>query len=284
MKKIFFTLIAFMATLVASAQITEIYEYNDKGELKSEPTHVFNKKVKIVIKEDPHDYVDLGLPSGTLWATCNVGASKPEEWGDHFAWGETTPKPKNGDYFWDTYKWSDGGVDDCSTIYKYTIADRQKKNGWGKLNKWYNGDTFVGDGKEELDPEDDAATVNWGNKWCMPTYDQLRELTNRDYTTYEWTTLNGVKGCKITSKKNGNSIFLPATGYRYHYDAGFPSGTLMDPHKGFVPGGAYWSRSLTRGRTDIACYMYADSGYFDWNYLERYYGCSVRPVRVQNQK
>ena len=92
MKRIYFTLIALMATLVVSAQTIEVYEYNTDGSLKSVPAYTSTKKVKVIFKEIVHEYVDLGLPSGTLWATCNVGADKPEDFGDYFAWGETTPK------------------------------------------------------------------------------------------------------------------------------------------------------------------------------------------------
>ena len=136
---------------------------------------------------DDHDYVDLGLPSGTLWATCNVGASSPEEYGDYFAWGETEPK--------DTYDW-------------WTYFDTEDD---GSTFKKYNNDG----GLTELLPEDDAATVNWGSGWQMPSLDQIDELINCNYTTTEWTTLNGVNGRKVTSRSNGNSIFLPAAGDRY---------------------------------------------------------------------
>ncbi|MBR6455882.1 MAG: hypothetical protein IKS72_02990 [Prevotella sp.] len=126
-----------------------------------------------------HEYVDLGLPSGLLWATCNVGATKPEECGAYFAWGETTAKK---DYSWETYKW---GTED--NLIKYTDSD----------------------GLTELEAEYDAATVKWKGGWRMPTIDEIKELL--DNTTNKWVA-DGVGGRLFTSKANGNSIFLPASG------------------------------------------------------------------------
>ena len=196
-----------------------------------------------------HAYVDLGLPSGTLWATCNIGASSPLDYGDYFAWGETTTK---GDYDWDTYKYCEGSY---NTITKYCT-----QSDYG-----YNGFT---DGQTELLPEDDAATANWGSDWQMPSIDQFDELFNSDYTTTEWTSLNGVFGNKITSKSNGKSIFLPAAGYR--------SGTNLE-EAGFR--GSYWSRSLSTSYSDNAYYLFFRSGIIETYDKYRYYGRSVRPVR-----
>lgn len=128
-----------------------------------------------------HSYVDLGLPSGTLWATYNIGATKPEEYGDYFAWGETEPKDV---YNWSTYKW----VDDEMTKYN------------------------DGDGLMTLLPEDDAATANWGSEWRMPTNEEQRELVEE--CQYQMTEVNGVYGAKFTGK-NGNSVFFPAAGGYY---------------------------------------------------------------------
>ena len=134
-----------------------------------------------------HEFVDLGLPSGTLWATCNIGANSPEEFGWYFAWGETDPKVN---YDWSTYKWSSDGT--SKHLTKYTESD-----GWTGL--------FT---------EDDAAAMNWGTLFQTPWIVHYRELTNDKYTKKEWTTLNGVDGWKITSKINLKSIFLPAAGYK----------------------------------------------------------------------
>ena len=129
-----------------------------------------------------HEYVDLGLPSGLLWATCNVGSTTPEGYGDYFAWGETTTKET---YSWDNYKYYDG-----SNLTKYTGSD----------------------GLTTLQSSDDAATANWGSGWRMPTYDEMLELKNN--CTVTWSTQNGVNG-RLFTGPNGNSIFLPAAGDRF---------------------------------------------------------------------
>ncbi len=127
-----------------------------------------------------HEYVDLGLPSGTLWATCNVGAREPDGWGDCFAWGETKDKDD-----WDcTYKYGDN--DDDKTKYNST------------------------DGLTTLEAKDDAATANWGKEWRMPTSSEWDELINE--CTWTWATIDGVDGYEVTGP-NGNTIFLPASGY-----------------------------------------------------------------------
>ena len=186
------------------------------------------------------EYVDLGLPSGTLWATCNMGANSPEEYGDYFAWGETEPK---SDYNWETYF----DVDDDFSFKKY----------------YNNG------GLTELLPEDDAATANWGSEWQMPSDDQIDELYNSSYTTTEWTQVNGVNGRKITSKSNGKSIFLPAAGFR--------AGTSLDD-AGY--NGYYWSRSLDESYPNSAWRLDFDSSDIGTYGNYRCYGQSVRPVRV----
>ncbi len=199
--------------------------------------------------KDTHEYVDLGLPSGTLWATCNVGASSPEEYGDYFAWGETKPK---SDYTWSTYKYCQGTE---PTLTKYCT-----NSSYGTV-----------DNKTELEPSDDAATVNWGSEWQMPSDEQFEELINSSYTTKTWTTMNGKYGRKITSKSNGNSIFLPAAGCRGDtslYNAGSR--------------GYYWSRSLNTSYSYYAYYLYCYSSDFDTYYYYRDCGQSVRPVRVKN--
>ena len=192
-----------------------------------------------------HDYVDLGLPSGTLWATCNVGANSPEEYGDYFAWGETTPKEV---YNWNTYKWCEGASDQL-TKYCYDS------------NFGYNGFT---DDKTELDLEDDAAYVNRGSDWRMPSKEQIEELINK--CTWTWTTLNGVKGRKVTGP-NGNSIFLPAAGYRV--------GISLDNAGSW---GNYWSRSLDSDDPICAYKLYFGSDDVDW-FRSRCFGESVRAVR-----
>ena len=207
---------------------------------------------------NPDDYVDLGLPSGTLWATCNVGASSPEDYGYYFAWGETEPYDKNGKtYFdWSTYKWCKGSY---VTMTKYCTSSS------------YGNDGFT-DGKTKLDPEDDAAYVNWGPAWRMPSKEQYQELFNSSNTTTEWTTQNGVYGRKITSKKEGytdRSIFLPAAGYR--------DGSSL---RNAGSDGRYWSRSLDESYPNSAWRLDFDSSDIGTYGNYRCYGQSVRPVRV----
>lgn len=140
---------------------------------------------------DGHAYVDLGLPSGLLWATMNVGASAMEDYGSYFAWGETTAKSW---YDWTTYKWG-------------TVEQLTK----------YNWDSTYGivDDKRVLDSSDDAAVANWGNGWRMPTREEWQELLSSSNTTWVWKTLGGVAGTQVTSLSNGNSVFLPSAGGRW---------------------------------------------------------------------
>lgn len=219
-------------------------------------------KVNGNVTTDEHEWVDLGLPSGTLWATCNVGANSPEEYGDYFAWGEIEPKD---DYVWSTYKWMNAGQSSGKQINKYTFAD-------GETSAcWYDGNgNFIGDGKTELDPEDDAATANWGSGWQMPTIDQMNELV--DNCTRVWGQLNDEDGIFVMGP-NGNTIFLPAAGYRLYDDSLYDWGRR----------GHYWSRSLSTGTyTSLtARYLYSSSSGIDTGNQYRYYGRSVRPVRVK---
>lgn len=137
---------------------------------------------------DKVEYVDLGLPSGNLWATCNLGASSPEAYGDYYAWGEVEPKQK---YTYPNHKWYKEGAPSL---------------GFTKYNNE--------DGKLTLEDEDDAVIQKLGNGWRTPTLADFRELTNQKYTTIEKTTLNGVAGYQITSKKNKKSIFIPCAGFK----------------------------------------------------------------------
>ena len=199
-------------------------------------------------------YVDLGLPSKTLWASCNIGAEKPEDYGDYFAWGETAGyNDGKTDFNWSTYKWCEGS--------KYTMTKYCNNSSYGN-----NGFT---DNKTELDLEDDAAYVNWGPAWRMPSNEQFRELKNSEYTTTEWTTQNGVNGYKITSKSNGNSLFLPAAGDRRDSSL-----------SGAGSYGYYWSRTLHKGYPRDARGLDFSSGSIYTGNYGRYDGFSVRPVRL----
>ena len=196
--------------------------------------------------ENGHEWVDLGLPSGLKWAICNVGATAPEGYGDYFAWGETSPKDN---YDWGTYKYCNGSYD---TMIKYCT----------RSNYGYNGFTY---NKTTLDLSDDAARANWGGTWRMPTAAEQKEL--RKHCKWKWTTQNGVKGFKVTSKTNGNSIFLPAAGYR--------SGASVYYVGSY---GNYWSSSLYESYPYDAYYLYFYSGDVDWSSYYRSRGHTVRAV------
>lgn len=197
--------------------------------------------------DDDHAYVDLGLPSGLLWATCNVGAKSPEDYGDYFAWGETETQSNNS-YSWSSYKWCNGS---SSSMTKYCTD-----SSYG-----------IVDNKTVLEAEDDVAHVKWGGNWRMPMMDELNELCAK--CTWTWTQVNGVDGYKVSSKQPGNTnfIFLPAAGYRH-------DGSLSNVGSC----GDYWSSSLY-----LDDFLNHASGLHfvsavNWVGGNRYYGRSVRPV------
>ena len=196
-----------------------------------------------------HEWVDLGLPSGLKWATCNVGAITPKAYGNYYAWGETEPKTT---YDWSPYKWCNGSE---STLTKYCTSESSGKDGFT-------------DGKTVLEPEDDAAAVNWGGAWRMPTDAEWKELI--DNSIYTWTddyNGTGVSGGIVTGL-NGNSIFFPAAGCRYDDDLSNAGN-----------GGLYWSSSLYADSPDRAWRVYFYSGrVYRYDDGGRYCGLSVRPV------
>ena len=178
-----------------------------------------------------HEYVDLGL--SVKWATCNVGAQNPEEYGEYYAWGETRPKTI---YTWRGYRFRASG-DSYSDI---------------KFSK-YNPDEILDHLKKTvLDLADDVANVKWGGNWRMPTKEEMEELAwNCDWI---WTTQNGVNGVKITSKVEGytdRSIFIPAAGYR-------------DDSKQIMKGevGYCWSSTITNMNTSAHCLLFDSHGSF----------------------
>lgn len=218
--------------------------------------------------ENGHDWVDLGLPSGTKWATCNIGATKPEEFGNYYAWGEVTPKDF---YSWETYKYGNN-----NQLTRYNTDSRYGRNGFA-------------DGKTTLELEDDAAHFNWGGKWTMPTEEQWEELSTQCYwvwtESYDGSGVNGYivykakaeadKGVKVFKDISPLSsyslsdahIFLPAAGCR-------GDGDLV----GAGSGGVFWSSSLDADDPGYACGVYfitcsvgSSGGY-------RYCGGSVRAV------
>ena len=191
-----------------------------------------------------HEAVDLGLPSGLKWATCNVGATKPEEAGAYFAWGEVEEKE---DYSWSTYKWS---KDDTSTITKY--ANAKDDGSWDGM----------------LEPADDVAHVRWGGSWRMPTQAEAEELVKN--CKVKKTTQNDVNGFLFTGP-NGNSIFLPTPGVKFEKGMEWE-----DKH------GDYWTSGLNKSSNKSAAYLYTYYESNDWGV--RYYsdnrreGYCIRPV------
>lgn len=251
MKKILFVATMLAMVLSLSAQ-RQMYVWQDGVKTTYEVANVDSITFSKVENPDPntgnHEYVDLGL--SVKWATCNVGATKPEEYGDYFAWGETQPKST---YNWSTYKWCNGS---SNTQTKYNT-----NSSYGTV-----------DNKTQLELSDDAARANWGGSWRMPTDAELTEL--RENCTWTWTTQNGVYGYKVTSKKSGytnKSIFLPAAGYRY-------LGDLSDAGSY----GNYWSSSLYTVNPNYASELYFSSYYVRRDSDSRFYGLSVRPVCPQN--
>ena len=201
--------------------------------------------------DDEHEYVDLGLPSGTLWATCNVGASRPQDVGLYFAWGETeghgTDLSDGYSFSWENYKWGNSTSELLTLFSKYNFKPETGLDGYI-------------DGKFILDPEDDAAYVNWGSEWRTPSKAQFDEL--KEKCTWTQTTVQGVDGYEVTGP-SGNSIFLPVTGWRL-------DDMLLD-------GGAYWTRTSNPDDAGGAFYYCWD----DWGEYEfggRVNGQCVRPV------
>ncbi|MCI7430244.1 MAG: hypothetical protein MSS84_05120 [Bacteroidales bacterium] len=208
-----------------------------------------------------HDYIDLGL--SVKWATCNIGATTPEGYGHYYAWGETKPKTT---YDWSTYKWCN---ESATTLTKYNTSSN-----YGTV-----------DNKTSLELADDAAHVHWGGTWRMLTDDEWAEhgckifrtwrmptdaewTELRDSCTWTWTTLNGVKGYEVTSKTNGNSIFLPAAGF-YSGDNVF----YTDHY------GCYWSSSLDTDAPNNAKFLEFWSE--DNDAFRNYYGrCCGQPIRA----
>ena len=224
----------------ATTYYARAYAINEKGTAYGEEVSFTSRALSGT--ENGYAWVDLGL--SVVWATMNVGASSPEEHGGYYAWGETEPKEV---YDWSTYKWCNGS---STSLTKYNT----------------NSNNGTVDNKTQLELTDDAAYINWGGNWRMPTDAEMTEL--REQCTWTWTTQNGENGYKVTSKSNANSIFLPAAGYRGG------NSFINVGNSGF-----YWSSSL---RTDSPY----GAWYVSVSYLGnvrrgndyRYSGHSVRPV------
>ena len=235
--------IALLMGVSAWAQVPTVSIYEDCSKNGK------NEDIRPTTEPENVQAVDLGLPSGIKWASCNVGAEEPEDYGNYYAWGEVVPKEY---YSWGTYKYANGTSFQGVKLTKYCTNAGSGDNGFT-------------DNKTTLDSEDDAAYVNWGGSWRMPTIDEWNELQAN--CTWTWTTRNGINGYQITSKTNNNSIFLPAAGYRAAqnlYDVG--------------TAGNYWFSSLYEDRSDYAWYLHFISDGISGDNYYRYYGQSVRPV------
>ncbi|MCR5455786.1 MAG: hypothetical protein K6F33_12435 [Bacteroidales bacterium] len=198
-------------------------------------------------KEKEHLQVDLGLPSGTLWAFTNIGASLPEEYGDYFAWGEVDYK---SDYSWNTYLYVKGG--DATKFTKYCS---QANVGNAKYT-----DTLA-----VLETSDDVATQKWGSDWCMPTQAQFEEL--KAECTWKWVVRNEKNVIEITGK-NGNKLYMPAAGCHFN-----KSRSLVGSN------GYYWSRSLSdKGTSRATCFTFSQND-TDVAVRTRNQGLTIRPVR-----
>ena len=215
------------------------YAQNEKGITYGEEL-CFSTKVRTY--HNGYEYVDLGL--SVKWATCNVGANTPEEYGGYYAWGEIETKST---YDWTTHKYYDSTT---KTFLKY--------NDW-----WHQGG--VHDFKTTLDRSDDVAHINWGGNWRMPDEDELRDLRNN--STLAFCTQNGIPGYRITSTINGCSIFVPASGKKV--------GQQLEE----VGSAAYlWSATRINEKSEYGVYMKVSSPYLQVPFTDRCYGFSVRPV------
>ena len=226
---------------------TNTYTF-DKADVTFTNGQYYEITVKMTVS---HEAVDLGLPSGTLWATCNIGASNPEDYGSYFAWGETTTK---SEFSWSTYNYCNGDV--------YSLTKYCQNSSCG-----YEGFT---DTLTILKDPDDAAFINWGGDWRIPTQAQWEELINN---TYREPVSGGYRFTSLVYGYTDKSIFLPysvAQGYDY-----------VSANHGY-----YWSSSLYTVDPDYPTYANsiefpAPSGFSNLTANARYQGLSIRPVRIK---
>lgn len=256
------TIAALMLMMVFAVGCTKPDEPNNGGNNNGQNDTVVNPSDSIVDHSgtlNGHDYVDLGLPSGTLWATCNVGAEVPEGYGNYFAWGETEPKTV---YDWTTYKYCNG---DSDQLTKYCQEASYGFDG-------YTDDLY------DLQPSDDAATVNWGEGWRMPSASEGDELLSQCELKRD--TVNGVPGLRIVGT-NGNTIFLPSGGAKGDFVGPAPESLQVGGH------GYYWvnERCYAFNNQMMGCYDHMANFisspvvYSTGGWTTRSIGMSVRAVR-----
>lgn len=217
------------------------YAYNHEMVCDIEPAEQQNP-------DNDKEYVDLGLPSGLLWAKTNVGANSPEESGLFYAWAETAPK---SEYSWATYKYANGSE---TSLTKYCSS-----YSYGSV-----------DYKETLESGDDAATVNWGSLWRTPTLSETQELIS--YCTWTPSSLNGVNGVYVTGP-SGKSIFFPSTGVKIYNISMFNQDVCVQSATIF---------NASNGNPSMASVLYYENGsphyWYGWH---RCWGYPVRPVYVE---
>lgn len=252
MKKLFtlFTLV----TLFASATMAQVKLYvhqNDGSYTEFVAATVdsitFSEQTEETNNDNGYQWVDMGLPSGLLWATCNLGTNKSTELGDYFAWGETETKES---YTNKTYKW----YEDSDEIVEIKYSDLFKADASGNI-------------RTLLELEDDAANVKLGGNWRMPTREEFEELLHPANTDLCLVTKNDVKGYLVVSKKNGNTLFLPAAGFK-----------LADEVTGVEDEYYYWTSEHAEEGLGVANVVGNFYGSLDVRPFNRPIGCTIRPV------
>lgn len=243
MRKLFFILLVSMMTLSSSAQLLTWVEDNHYESAAANDVNESSSST-FTCPDNKHPHIiDMGLPSGTKWACCNVGANAPEDCGGYYAWGEIEEK----DYYnWETYKYYNNS--DGPTRIGRDISSVKKISGVYEATNHY-----------------DVAHVKWGEKWYMPSKEKYKELVN--YCSFTWTKVNGVNG-GLFKGRNGNTIFFPAAGARWENYL-FGVGTS----------GLYWSSIQDPAFIYDAFVLSISDNNADWSaYGNRNYGLTVRPV------
>lgn len=249
MRKLILTLITMFVAISSNWAQDTVFQLHDSTAYNKEK-HMYNvtlisnfEGVQLTVsgKIGKHDYVDLGLPSGVLWATCNIGAKTPVGTGDFFAWGETKKKKE---YNWNTYKWSE-----ITKNGTYTDANGKEKPAYKKIQTKYCANSYIEyegkkyvkkgaimDSMNTLLPVDDAAAVHWGDRWRIPTIEEIEELI--EWCDWLWVpnyNKTGIAGIMGVSKINEAFIFFPAAGFMFNKN-----------HNDEGKFGAYWSSNLVK--------------------------------------
>ena len=252
MKKLFILLTSiFAVSMLAMAQLKLYVHQNDGSYTEFIAATVdsitFSEQTEETNNDNGYQWVDMGLPSGLLWATCNLGANKPTDFGDYFAYGETQTKESYSPY---TYKWFEGT--NPFDIIKYGVLSIPDESG------------FV---QTLLELNDDAAHVKLGGNWRMPTIEEFEELIDPEYTNSCLINKNNVKGYLIVSKKNGNTIFLPAAGYKDFNELRYPGEEFY-----------YFTSSITAETLADVEGIGESAGKLEKFFFERTGGGTIRPV------